>query len=402
MEPMSSTGWVDPELLDGRLVTLENDALRARLRVVVDRTLIAIGKVQEVPIATLEANVSGYSTMALWSGVDDAVTAMWLALEELRSGMQPLVKAFEEQSEADIDFGLTAKLEEPSSEDAAGAPAAQPLLDEDSKRIAETAWAMGFVFAGEVREFQGRLPALLRLEEGWELVDALQGHTEHIRGALNAILGGVYSSLGDAGGESRDADQSFFLTASIELRSRLFELRDQILSIEERMKTCAPSDWHELLVEARALVNGFIFGPGFAWARATDKRTFLAQRQVLSDILDFYSPLRAEPARRAIDDLARFLDALEVINQRECLVLHDHAALSRVVASMREALTGTRQGAREAIGRGLAALSEAHGRDRLLDQMLAEAMAPGGRLPVEDILLRAETLVGILESQVRR
>jgi hypothetical protein len=327
---------------------------------------------------------------------------MWRALEELRLSLEPLIRAFEEQSEADDDLGLGGRLEDPSMDEGLQAPEAALALDDDSRRIAETAWAMGFVFNGEVKEFRNRLPALLKLQEGWELVDALQGHIEHIRGALNAILGGVYSSLAGAAGDSREADQSFFLTASIELRSRLFELRDQIGAIEERMRSCAPADWLDLLVEARERVNGFVFGPGFAWARATDKRTFLAQREGLTRILELYSPLRAEPARRAIDDLARFLDALEVINQRECLVLHDHAALSRVVASMREAVIAAGPTARAAIGRGLAALSEASGRDRDLDQMLAQAMAPGGTVPVADILTRAETLVEALGTGVGR
>jgi hypothetical protein len=402
MEPIASTGGVDPELLEARLAALENGATRARLRVVVDRALVALGKVQEVPVGALEATVSSYSTMALWSGVDDAVSAMWHALEALRSGMQPLVEAFEEKSDAGDDLGLVAQLDGPNADAVAVQPAAKLVLDDDTERIAETAWAMGFVLAGEVKEFCGRLPALLKLEDGWELVDALQGHIEHIRGALNAILGGVYSSLAGVGGESEDADRSFFLTASIELRSRVFQLRDAIGAIERRMKASAPRDWLELLVEASALVNEFIFGPGFAWARATDKRTFLAQRQSLSGILELYSPLRAGPARRAVEDLARFLDALEVINQRECLVLHDHAALSRVVASMREAAAAGGQTARDAIGRGLAALSEASGRDRELDRMLAEAMAPGGSVPVNEILTRAEALVGMLGSQVGR
>jgi hypothetical protein len=143
-------------------------------------------------------------------------------------------------------------------------------------------------------------------------------------------------------------------------------------------------------------LEAFIFGPGFAWMRAIDKRVFLSQRRTLGEILALYSPLRAEPARLAIDDLARMLETMEMINQRECLMVHDRVALTAVVENMESAMAAQGPAARRFIGAGLAALSEAQGRDAILDRLMAEAMAPGSAVPLSEILRRARQVLAQL------
>jgi hypothetical protein len=252
---------------------------------------------------------------------------------------------------------------------------------------------MTFVLGGEVDAFRKRLAQVLKLPDSWELVEAMQDHIGHLRSAVGAMLNGVFAALPAAPGEQHEAGQSLELVSARELRARVFELRDLVLTVEERLTRLRPGDWAVELARARAGVERFIFGPGFAWMRATDKRTFLKQRSTLGEILELYSPLRAEPARLAVANLARFLEALEVINQRECLQVHDREALGRVVAAMRAAAASTGPAARQAIAAGLAALAEAQGRDRGLDALLSATLAPGSPVPVAEILARAEQVV---------
>ncbi len=175
----------------------------------------------------------------------------------------------------------------------------------------------------------------------------LQDHVGHIKAALQAILTGVYASLypGEPGqsaitSTSHD-EQNMDVVSSRELRQRIFELRDRVLVIEESlMRRWPAAEWKVLARPG---------GPVRPWTQlhvrsglrldARRRQAHLHQTAFrgLREILEIWSPLRATPARRAVQNLARYLEALEVINQRECLVLHDRAALETVVARLEAA-----------------------------------------------------------------
>ncbi|MEZ4270869.1 MAG: hypothetical protein R3C68_05390 [Myxococcota bacterium] len=86
----------------------------------------------------------------------------------------------------------------------------------------------------------------------------------------------------------------------------------------------------------------FVRSPAYPHFRASDKRSFIAQRAELTDILakdDFSSTQLI----RSADGLARFLDSLTTINHRELLLLHDQEAMSHsemLLAAANTALMG--------------------------------------------------------------
>jgi hypothetical protein len=94
--------------------------------------------------------------------------------------------------------------------------------------------------------------------------------------------------------------------------------------------------------------------------------------------------------------VARYLEALEVINQRECLIVHDRHALRRVVDNLE--LAEAKKGAegRVAMGRGLAALAETQGRDAHLDHLLQETLDPSAPVQAQRILERARQVLSAL------
>jgi hypothetical protein len=287
-------------------------------------------------------------------------------------------------------------MHDPRERTQAGATA-EPLTQ--IQRIGETLWATSFVLQGEIDGFRKRLPALLNVPDAWELLSDLQDHVGHIKAALQAILTGIYVSLnpqepGKLATASRSVDeQSMDVVSSRELRQRIFALRDQVLGIEECLGKIPAAEWKTSLVEVVAALDTFMFGPGFAWMRAGDKRAFIKQHRGLREILEIWSPLRAAPAHRALQNLARYLEALEVINQRECLVLNDRAALTAVVKHLEAAGTLDPAANREHIAAALAALADAQGRDRALDQLLDSTLAPGSPVPAAEILARARALL---------
>ncbi|OGQ92082.1 MAG: hypothetical protein A2289_24070 [Deltaproteobacteria bacterium RIFOXYA12_FULL_58_15] len=394
---MTTSVTIDPERLMRRIRAAGDELAQRWGEAIAHAAFECLIRLNEIDFSAIERAVSEKSPSELWAETEERVAAMWLQLEDLRQLMQPLVEAFEKQHDSETpgafgplsDDAIAINLSCDDSTNQVEPPGV--ALEGLVKRIAETAWAMAFVLAGEVDGFRKRLGHVLRLTDGWELVGFLQDHLGHVRSAVGAVLGGVYSSLPAASGEVDDGEDNVELMTSRELRARLFELRDGILVVERRLHALPPGRWNEVLGEAHRLVEGFVFGPGFTWMRATDKRTFLMQRNTLAEILELYSPLRAEPARHNIQNLARFLEALEVINQRECLVVHDRAALNLVVASMEMAADGGAMAPKH-ISVALAALAEAQGRDRTLDLLLGQTMSPGNDVPVQDILARAREI----------
>jgi hypothetical protein len=169
-----------------------------------------------------------------------------------------------------------------------------------------------------------------------------------------------------------------------------------VLASEAAILAKPAGEWQPLLGQVHNAVEKFMFGPGFAWMRAGDKRTFIKQHRALGELMELWSPLRATPAKRAVQNLARYLEALEVINQRECLVQHDRDGLKIVVARMSLAANTEGPPRREAIAAALAALAEVQGRDRTLDALLEQTLAPGTPVPVIQILDRAKTLLAQL------
>jgi hypothetical protein len=398
------SGTIDPELLRGRVAALADVTWKAAISAVADNAIACLGQLSVIDFVGLEREAPHKSGRELWTMCEAQVAAIWGGVEELRAAMQPLIKEHQAHlataqgaaagDDLDgLDFGG-----DPAAPPAPRAPvAAAPATSEAGAylRILETVWAMSFVLQGELDGFRRRLPALFKVAEGWELVSSLQDHVGHMRSAVSALCTGMFASL-PGGAHNTIDDNDVELEAARELRSRIFQLRDEILALEAEMQKSSPATWQHSVQRAYGLVELFMFGPAFAWLRAGDKRSFLQHQRGLKDILGLWSPLRAEPARREIGAIARYLEALEMINQRECLVVHDRAALTKVVDALSLALKGHGSDARTAMGRGLGALAEAQGRDRELDALLVQTLAPGSPVPVEAILARAiEVLRGM-------
>lgn len=394
------SGSVDPELLSARLAAMDIPRDREQATAVVNATYACLARIAAIDFGWLERDKTGGASRALWAAAEGSVAAIWAAMEELRALSQPLVDAHRDrfadndEAAADDTFGDTL------FEDEATSPAPEkPEPSTPIQRIGETVWATSFVLTSEVESFRKRLPAMLNVPDPWELLGDLQDHAAHIKAALQAILTGIYASLypGQAGSAPASPDdQSVELLAARELRQRIFALRDDVVAIETSMLERPAGEWQPLLRKIVDALGAFMFGPGFAWMRAGDKRTFITQQRALRDILEMWSPLRAMPARRAVQNLARYLEALEVINQRECLVVHDRAALNNVVSSLVKAQAAPGLEGRQYIGAALAALAEAQGRDRVLDAMLEQTMAPGSVVPAQLILERARELLARL------
>ena len=402
----SLTGVMDGDDLRVRLTVIEDPTMRMHLVNCVHGVFLGRARIQRVDLAGLEKAIGAATPRELWGRIAEPITNLWTILEDVLIELKAVAEAHGDSAALGADEGGGgagdeldfAMLEEPS---ASPAQKVSPFVAPDPKqsivnRIVETAWAMSYVLKNEVSGFQRRLNGLQNSADGWDLVGACQDHLARLRSALDALLTGIASSLPGSRDGQMATDPATELLAARELRTRVFALRDEILAIELETKAQPVSAWHELLVAAREHVDSFMFGPGFAWLRADDKRSFLRAQKVLTEVLELWSPLRAVPAQRALGGLARYLEALEVINQRECLLVHDRNALHVVLTELRRALHGSGTAARDAVASALKALAEAQGRDRELDDLLGETMVPGTDVPVQAIITRAEAVSAAL------
>ncbi len=367
---------------------------------VVAAAYACLKRIHSLDFSLLERDRASGPTRSLWTATEVSIASIWHAVEELQHAGQSLVDDHESRFADDDDLSFDVSIEGDAgvvAQVVASSPSSKTVID----RIGETVWATSFVLKSEIDGFRKRLPSLLKVPDAWELLSDLQDHVGHIRAALQAILTGIYASLyPDAATRAvvgASEEQDIELLAARELRQRIFALRDEMLTLEASLSSAPTSEWLALLDRVVGLLDAFMFGPGFAWMRASDKRSFIKQHRSISEILELWSPLRATPARRAVQNLARYLEALEVINQRECLVLHDRAALTVVVDKLEKANSAPEVARREYIAAGLAALADAQGRDKTLDQLLEATLAPGSIVPTTEILQRAKQLLARLQ-----
>lgn len=401
---LGSLGPVDPELLQLRVKAMRVPQERMITEQIIAAAFATLKRIHGLDFATFERDRASGPTRALWQAAENPIADVWRAVEELQHAAKPLVDEHEKRvsAEDDISFDVNIEGDGPTVQPQKAPAQSAPKTPID--RIGETVWATSFVLGSEIDGFRKRLPTLLKVPDAWELLSDVQDHVGHIKAALQAILTGIYGSLypnedGQSLIEATSHDeQNIDLLASRDLRQRIFALRDDLLGLEASLSSVPTSDWQSLLKRAVDALHKFMFGPGFAWMRASDKRTFIKQHRAISEILEIWSPLRATPARRAVQNLARYLEALEIINQRECLVLHDRASLAVVVDKLEHANSAPDASKRrEYIAAGLAALADAQGRDKQLDQLLETTLAPGSPVPTTEILQRAKQMLSRLQ-----
>ncbi|MEO0814869.1 MAG: hypothetical protein AAFY60_18550, partial [Myxococcota bacterium] len=189
---LTALGVMDPERLAVRVTKLEDPAVRDEVARIVRGGFSCLTRIQSINFSALERSTGAHPGRVIWDNTASNVSGMWLAVEELNGILAPLIEAHEAKqrdSDDEFDFALDEEVAKPTMRTTARITLT-PL-----ERIGETAWATCFVLNGEIQSFRKRLPALLKMEDGWELVSDLQDHVGHVKAAVNAILTGVYSSL---------------------------------------------------------------------------------------------------------------------------------------------------------------------------------------------------------------
>ena len=354
-------GAVDPDLLRARVGAVRPEALRLALSAVVETGLRCRGRVDGLDFASLEVRAAEHASEVLWGSIAPSLEALWDLLRTVEGSLEAL----------------------------------RAVGDPSWRRRWDGVSASWFLLIVELDEMQERLATLVGVPEGWELVGALQGHVEKVRFVLDAVLAEIFALLPPKPGEWGGLPRRSELVRAQERRTRLQALRDVALACEDEMGCLPPSRWLASLQRISDALGVFVFGPGYAALRASEKYALVAQQRLLREVLLLWSPLRATAARQAVEALARYIEALEVVNQHESLRARDRDLLTQVVLHMDRAAVRDEQAPKE-IAAALAALAEARGCDRELDALVEQTLSPGSAVPIARILKRAREVLAEL------
>jgi hypothetical protein len=154
----------------------------------------------------------------------------------------------------------------------------------------------------------------------------------------------------------------------------------------------ADSELHEqVLTTIRDVMQNFVASIVCRAMRAADRWQMVEFERELSS-----QSLAA--ARMTSEGLAKYLDSLRSINQREVLVLHDQRALEE----MRESLSNARQlvdisprTAQEMIDRAHQSAQRLRGRQPATDQLLVQLERYAAKLPPGELLERLEAVLAL-------
>ncbi|MBN1959559.1 MAG: hypothetical protein JW841_01320 [Deltaproteobacteria bacterium] len=374
---------IDLDNLYSGITRIANKQVRLQYNEILDCVSSSIIRINNFDFVHFEKQAEISLPNELWQYAEGTLSKVWISLEDLHRILNSLVLIH------DTNLDEIETQEKITSQNI-GKP--KTLLDGIPTQLCETAWVVCYSITREIESFQKRLPAILKIDDSWELVGAVQEHFGHLQNAITALLNGLVRCLPGSTGLTKNSGNSANLLAALELRTRIFALRDNVLCLETRAKQQSNVDILNILQDVGRLIDDFENTPAFEWMRAGDKQSIIEQHRAIEELMTFWSPMRYQPSLRAISLLARFLEALEVINYRECLMNHDRTALQKVIDN----LENFSKSPGYDIAKSMAALADIQGCDRELDRLLALALDVNSEPPWHAIIARAkEVLAGL-------
>src|SRR5690606_20028705 len=133
----------------------------------------------------------------------------------------------------------------------------------------------------------------------------------------------------------------------------------------EKVATC--------LAALHGVFDAFMQTDPYASLRVVDRRSCSELREALADLMGKAKPPRRQ-VENAVEGLAKFLDSLTLVNQRELLIVHDRDAVADTEAQLdavEAAVVEDRVDlAREALGRAVRTAEPLFGREPTFDGLL--------------------------------
>jgi len=347
--------WQNFELVDERLVAaITSPAIRTDATELVRLALFALADLRKLDDTLYGRFVASRTSTQAPDEVAAGLRTVWAdtfhALEHLLAHVRSLTKNARAPSAPatggdDFDFGdfAPAAEEEPSFDLEVGDIGSlveglddQPKLESETKRWQEALEKLGGIQYGlssQYRDSTERLEVAMQAGQLGTVLGLLDDTTSAANEGIHALVAAVYEAfLPEVDRAGIVPEYLTTLARALRVRRGIAQLAAALAPHNESLQS-EDSIGHEIALEViRDLVTSFVSSDVWRAMRAAD-RWELAQ---------FDEQLREQPikqARLTAEGLAKYLESLGAINQREVLVRHDQ----KIIDDLRETVTSARE-----------------------------------------------------------
>jgi hypothetical protein len=289
----------------------------------------------------------------------------------------PPVSAETSGDDFDFEFDL---VDGPTgdSKSLGGAKKQETTTKTEREQAAETLYAMGGMLKSRVGTFAQRLRHATAQHDPWpllaELDDNLHGLEKAVQGLLFGVLG-VFKN--DVRREEILPEYRSAVKDGVDLRAAVTDLGYHIGRTNAVIANATPEQLVPLVVAVADRLARFAARPEYRSLRAEDKKAVIDFRRDLHTLRYKKGGVPHQPLKTAVEGFSKFLDAMQAINHREVLVVHDRQRLSESLSRLADGLSvgSNPHAARAQLLATLDILSSVYGRHPDLDEAIRQRAA---------------------------
>jgi len=255
-----------------------------------------------------------------------------------------------------------------------------PTENERWSRVVEEASAVEYGLSSLLKDAHARIEVALQAglwRQALAILDETQGTASE---GVHALVTSVYRAF------VPEADPSLLVPGFLTLLDKALLVRRAIADLGRRIEPLNAllqgedaSLYPAALAEVRRVLAAFVTSPACRAMRAAD-------RWEIEKLEHEIATLPLEQARKSCEGLAKYLESLAAINQREVLIVHDKkriAELREYVGSARGLIDISPKTATDMLLKAQEAAQALWGRSPRVDRLLGrlEALAPRGTRP---------------------
>jgi hypothetical protein len=269
-----------------------------------------------------------------------AISAMNRLLEHLATAFPAPADAMEQEQSAD-DFDLEFDLVDgPTGEGArlAGKPAA-PTSKSKRDQVNETAYALGGMLRSRVLSVVPRLRYALSQNDPWALLAELDHYQHALSKSAQGLLFGFLAIFNDAvRREEILPEYRSAVREAVDLRAAITELAYHMSRCNAAIASAAGPQLVPLVVAVADRLGRFAARPEYRTLRAEDKREVIDFRHSLYEMRHNKNGVPVARLRQGVEGFSKFLDAMQAINHREVLIVHDRQRLTEGLEKLNESV----------------------------------------------------------------
>lgn len=358
----------DAQPITKRLISVAerfHGRLRDRVGKLLQTAKDATRQLAEVDLVRFEADAEEDShSLAVW---EEVAPVMVQTVESVNRLIAVAEEVFPGKPESDLDEDLDAAF----SPGNRGREREVRVVESDEEGIARVVVAVCSGLKRDVTRLGERLKNPTVVADPWNLVADLLEFRGRLRAGIGEMIFEIASrvdelSRGDiVPGYAEDLQQALLVRQATTNLAFLFR------GHARRIAQAGPDKLVAALQDALRDVHAFSRTRALQGLRTHDKHIFLDARAQLHQLAR-QKPPDASAIRRAVENLARFLDSLSLISRRENLRVHDREQLGAAVRALEAARERIAQPARARIAllEALRASASLYGRDAQLDAYL--------------------------------